>query len=632
MKIIFFIISIIILSSFVYAQECIQTEQILISESQVLAPYDGDIKIKDPIFKFNNECNQQLVIINPNLVPIDFYLNIKIFMSGLGSSTEEQFRGFDISIEGGESKSISPLANNWYDRYFCKIFTENYNITWEDNDFVKVKLANEGVYKSVCIKYAEIKQENPELNCYYRTPVTEEKTFEEYYYNSEKIETNEILIATDFWDGKKWIGYTRDYSFTVKNSIDQEVEAKLTYNVAGQQLVKEIVVPPYGYIQIEGQYDQTKSGVDKDTLKFSYTKLKIVQAKINVTHEECKLCNGNICLNPGDACTPSPESKECGSGICNIAGFCDDVFIVKCPEGTLNCNNESCLTPSIKESGEAYFCEWECISGIGKSGICKKAPWELWKIILFSSIIILILSISLYIGRRRKLDEDAKKMRAEIEEEQKEILKDAEKRKKELEKEQKNVEKELERKQRALKELEEKLENERSDKISERNDIQELNTQIDKLREKQKRKQKELESEEEQLRQIQEKIIILEDSTKSKYSNEQGYEVILNDEKYEVFANNPKNTFHRFWAKKEIYMPNKKWFDKHYKKEFDELVVHHIDSNKVNNNSQNLAIITRDEHKNISHVDINVGNREAGIEQLKNAGIKQPHIKELNNK
>jgi hypothetical protein len=98
---------------------------------------------------------------------------------------------------------------------------------------------------------------------------------------------------------------------------------------------------------------------------------------ITKQREICKTCpNGKQCLDDGAICSVmSTNSNECGSKICNINLICGSVgtsTMVLCKDGKMNCNNESCLTPSIKKTEEAYSCEWECTPGtIACNGICR---------------------------------------------------------------------------------------------------------------------------------------------------------------------------------------------------------------------------------------------------------------------
>ena len=69
---------------------------------------------------------------------------------------------------------------------------------------------------------------------------------------------------------------------------------------------------------------------------------------------------------------PCSKSSDCGTGICNGAGFCSDTTIIDCcPEGTGNCNNVSCVKPSSKKVNEPFYCVWECESNKGRDEICK---------------------------------------------------------------------------------------------------------------------------------------------------------------------------------------------------------------------------------------------------------------------
>ncbi|MBI4439731.1 DnaJ domain-containing protein [Candidatus Woesearchaeota archaeon] len=89
---------------------------------------------------------------------------------------------------------------------------------------------------------------------------------------------------------------------------------------------------------------------------------------------------------------------------------------------------------------------------------------------------------------------------------------------------------------------------------------------------------------------------------------------------------------HKDLAEKEIFHFYKSWFIKHYPgKSFKDLVVHHIDKNIFNYELENLAIISHNEHEKL-HKKSQHKNWESGVRELKELGIKQPHIDELGGK
>ena len=98
--------------------------------------------------------------------------------------------------------------------------------------------------------------------------------------------------------------------------------------------------------------------------------------------------------------------------------------------------------------------------------------------------------------------------------------------------------------------------------------------------------------------------------------NKQGSKVIIGEDGYEVFSDSNK-PFHRYWAEKEIYKLHKDFFNNTFNTSFEFLIVHHIDNYKTNNDAKNLAIITKELHKEINHKEIPQGNREKGIIELK---------------
>ncbi|RJQ21706.1 hypothetical protein C4580_02000 [Candidatus Woesearchaeota archaeon] len=91
----------------------------------------------------------------------------------------------------------------------------------------------------------------------------------------------------------------------------------------------------------------------------------------------------------------------------------------------------------------------------------------------------------------------------------------------------------------------------------------------------------------------------LEKERLTPFLNKQGHRVIINEDGYQQFAKNilyphkQGKLFHRWYAKKHIYTPNR---DK-YPLPWEEYDVDHKDGNKRNNDLSNLQILTREEHK-----------------------------------
>ncbi|MBI2449077.1 hypothetical protein HYV49_02150 [Candidatus Pacearchaeota archaeon] len=132
-------------------------------------------------------------------------------------------------------------------------------------------------------------------------------------------------------------------------------------------------------------------------IRITYLSNNDLEVKPEKKKEEiCKLCNGEVCLNDGIECN---IDVECGSGVCNIAGYCGSQKVIDCSEDLQNCNNQSCLEPKIKEKGQSYSCEFECKSGYGKDGICstplKEKVLKWFILIIFVVILILVIYLTL---------------------------------------------------------------------------------------------------------------------------------------------------------------------------------------------------------------------------------------------
>lgn len=334
--------------------------------------------------------------------------------------------------------------------------------------------------------------------------------------------------------GDRYITYsTSPTKFDVFNNFEYPVKIDLSYIVDGQPQEKTIEIAPAYYQTIS--YDYPKNIV-QDTIRFkiidpSYLKQGIEQRTF--TRDVCKQCEGKDCLNDGASCS---RDAVCGSGICNIARFCGDKIIVPCANGTLNCNNQSCLKPSMKKSGEAYQCIWECKSGVGYKGVCKDTfLWNLMKVMLFLVFLALILSLAWFFYRRgEKYQEEKIKKLEKLEED----IKKKEEIKKELKKEVKNKEE--------IKKI-----------------VEEIKEETKKLQEEKEKYKKE---------------------RLTPFLNAQGSKVIINENGYEVFQNSGK-LFHRWWYETQ-----------HHAKIKPGCEIHHKNFNKRDNDIKNLQEVTVEEH------------------------------------
>jgi hypothetical protein len=334
----------------------------------------------------------------------------------------------------------------------------------------------------------------------------------------------------------------------------------------------------------------------------------------NITHKKvqktietavCIKCGNKTCLDDDTSCV---NDKECGSGICNIAGFCGQEKVVNCPNGKLNCDDWTCLYPSNKSIGEGYSCEWECISGFGKEGVCKETNEKVMKDrTIFIVITLFVLAISLFLiiisnnkkiwdNKRKKesakAKEKAKKEGKEIiKKSKKESAKAKEKAKKEgkeiikkSKEELKRIENKLVIKNKQKKEIKEdlillknekdKTKEEEKELINKKKELLEKNLEIEKLSEEEKNKQKKLDEE----------IRNSEIKRTTPFLNKQGYRVYLNEDGYEVFEDSG-SPFHVWWFKHNHNRKIKKGYH-----------IHHKDHNKRNNDIDNLEEKEPKEH------------------------------------
>ncbi|MBS3077777.1 hypothetical protein J4233_05940 [Candidatus Pacearchaeota archaeon] len=132
-------------------------------------------------------------------------------------------------------------------------------------------------------------------------------------------------------------------------------------------------------------------------IRITYLSNNELDVKSEKKKEEfCKLCGEEICLNDGVGCV---NDANCGSEICNIAGYCGTQKIIDCLDGLQNCNNQSCLEPKTKGWGQPYSCEFECKSEYGENGACaiplKEKILKGFILILFVVILTLVIYFTL---------------------------------------------------------------------------------------------------------------------------------------------------------------------------------------------------------------------------------------------
>jgi len=481
----------------------------------------------------------------------------------------------------------------------------------------------------------------------------------------------EDLIISDFVNGTK-------ASFSVYNPNSFQVKVFFNYSIQG-------------HLNKEKFYGILINGKDKQVIKdicFSEDSMgdcSIIPSSIQyfVTKpRRMDPCLTNVSRTREICNKPCENSYNCSQTICNIAGFCGKEKIVPCPEGKRNCDDIACVTPTIKLNGENYLCEWECKSGAGIEGVCiecknndycqkgvcnielgncvefyngthncniigegYRACEEIQRCVLPSSkkngqryscmfecqskygkngvcaippltlglIIVVFFTIFAFIGgyvlklvrneiwfhkvvnqaeilRQRGVTsiEERKKIEELIDKRLEAILLE-EQRKKILKKSVKDEKKELKRLKKIIEEKEygwHKLMN----------------------------------------------LISQSEIMRNKVFLHHGRRVRIK-KGYYVIADSRKKLFCRVYAQKNIYYAHEEWFKQSYPDlSFNELAVHHIDSDKLNDDVDNLAIISKEEERDISHQKIPEGDRKAGIKELKRVGVKQPHIPELNDK
>jgi hypothetical protein len=195
------------------------------------------------------------------------------------------------------------------------------------------------------------------------------------YADIETYSENELMLT---YDGSNVIGgkvpvfsnFINDSnrsSFMIFNPNDFKIVVMLNYTVDGHGGANRnygIAVPPKDYVKAkENCYFDDIFGpctIIPTTVNYYVLKPQIMYPEMVSVTKTREICDRLCTIN-----------SDCSGGICNIMNFCDTKKIVVCVNGKNNCNDESCSLPYSKPAGEAYQCDWECLSGSGTDGICK---------------------------------------------------------------------------------------------------------------------------------------------------------------------------------------------------------------------------------------------------------------------
>ncbi len=346
---------------------------------------------------------------------------------------------------------------------------------------------------------------------------------------------------------------------------------------------------------------------------------------INTNTGACALKNGENCST----------NDACASGNCNPARICGEFR--GCLAGEQLCNS-SCLTPSIKQIGEAYTCNWECVngtiacdgfcrcvsckkaneeyycqeeckSGMGKNGVCK---WNVKEWVYFWVISIIVVSLIVcyfVVYKRRKEEEKLRNLKKDKEKIDDDINKSNIRLKLLKEEEEKGNEK--------ISSLKEKIKS--ADKeakviLEEKLKIEEDNQKerIEQIKNTRKKVDEELENLGSKIKARDEMANNESENTKreieaalDKYERIYGREKIYYDKEtgYLKFKSNDKD-LHRYIYKNKFNL-------------LDNQHIHHIDKDKLNNEIWNLLAIDNNIHFGFNHGKVDFKDWKSGIEQLK---------------
>ena len=337
------------------------------------------------------------------------------------------------------------------------------------------------------------------LDCQY-TEIENYDIFEEGLYTIKGDYIGAPLEFNDFLGGSMNIQGCNPPSFKVYNPTDKNLILNISYQTSwstafGARSANHqttISISKYSLSdKLQGSCPDLGSGsISQESIKYTIfepEEILLKNEKVTKQKDICKLCGNENCLNDGASCNPLYDDLKCGSGICNIAGFCGSQKIVDCPNGKLNCQNKICLESSTKEEGESYMCSFECKSDRFENGTCLKSSLVLQQeedkrnknFIIFGVIILIILSAGVgYFGvykwwKAKKQRENEEVMRDKAKQEYEEFVKKNKKINQEISDLEREFASQKVKKESTLKELNEKLKQkeimfqERIDKLNE---------------------------------------------------------------------------------------------------------------------------------------------------------------------
>ncbi len=397
-------------------------------------------------------------------------------------------------------------------------------------------------------------------------------------------------------------------------------------------------------------------------IKYSFIEPnKITSEIIEVTESRinCKICpNGKPCKDDGEACS---LDIECGSSICNIAGFCGHEKNVSCePYGKLNCNDEICLAPSTKEVGEAYMCEWECKSqltknnsccdisgskvnepyfceteckyGIEKNNVCKGKPMPWWAYVMIIILTLLIVGLILWLlvikkwieieqkkKEKESLEKELQALQNKIKESQEEIKK--------LESEKDNQKKEIVLLQKKLRDSRGEAKQRYEEELKKlKKKYQGIENELNSWRNKQIKIEGELREKDRRLQIKQDEIKTkgkeIEDGSYENYIKRQleKYKKRYNGRSSEVYYDSSSGNLKiKFQNGKEYFLHRHIYYQKYGLKDNEE--IHHIDNDPLNDELWNLISIPKEDHNKeylkFKHHKIIRGDWNSGIQQLR---------------